>query len=236
MHLFLLGVSHRTTPVELRERLDFATRGVDAALSALAARPAASEAVVLSTCNRAEIYVACDEVAAARTDLLAFLGEYHGVAAPDLAPHLYERADAEAARHLFRVAGGLDSLVIGEPQILGQVKEAFSAATEAGTAGPVLNKVFPWSFTVGKRVRTETALSEGAVSVSFAATALARKIFGDLDRADRPGDRRGRDGQADRPAPEGAGRRADAHHQPDARARRRAGRVDRRRAPCPGPS
>jgi glutamyl-tRNA reductase len=180
MHLFLLGVSHRTTPVELREQLDFATRGLGTALSALAARPATSEAVVLSTCNRAEIYVACDEVAAARSDLLAFLAEYHGVAEPHLAPHVYEGADAEAARHLFRVAGGLDSLVIGEPQILGQVKEAFSAATEEGTAGPVLNKVFPWSFTVGKRVRTETALSEGAVSVSFAATALAKKIFGGL--------------------------------------------------------
>jgi glutamyl-tRNA reductase len=180
MHLLLLGVSHRTTSVELRERLDFATRGLDAALTALAARPNTDEAVVLSTCNRAEIYVACDEVAAARSDLLAFLAEYHGLAAEDIVPHLYEKTDAGAALHLFRVAGGLDSLVVGEPQILGQVKEAYSAATEGGTAGPVLNKVFPWSFTVGKRVRTETALSEGAVSVSFAATALAKKIFGDL--------------------------------------------------------
>jgi glutamyl-tRNA reductase len=88
--------------------------------------------------------------------------------------------DTDAAQHLFRVAGGLDSLVVGEPQILGQVKEAYAAATEARTVGPILNKVFPWSFTVGKRVRTETALSEGAVSVSFAATSLAKKIFGDL--------------------------------------------------------
>jgi glutamyl-tRNA reductase len=180
MHLFLLGVSHRTTPVELREQLDFATRGLAPALAALAARPAASEAVVVSTCNRAEIYVACDEVAAARADVLAFLAEYHGVTADALTPHLYESVDAAAAQHLFRVAGGLDSLVVGEPQILGQVKAAYSAATEGGTAGPVLNKVFPWSFTVGKRVRTETALSEGAVSVSFAATSLAKKIFGDL--------------------------------------------------------
>jgi glutamyl-tRNA reductase len=180
MHLFLLGVSHRTTPVELREQLDFAARGLGPALSALAARPNTGEAVVLSTCNRAELYVACEEVAAARADLLAFLAEYHGLAADAVVPHLYERVDAEAAQHLFRVAGGLDSLVVGEPQILGQVKEAYSAATEGGTTGPVLNKVFPWSFTVGKRVRTETALAEGAVSVSFAATALARKIFGDL--------------------------------------------------------
>jgi glutamyl-tRNA reductase len=180
MHLFLLGVSHRTTPVELRERLDFATRGLDAALTALSVRPATSEAVVLSTCNRSELYVACDEVAAARADLLSFLAEYHGLPSDDMTPHLYERVDADAAQHLFRVAGGLDSLVVGEPQILGQVKDAFAAATDGRTVGPVLNKVFPWSFTVGKRVRTETGLSEGAVSVSFAATALARKIFGDL--------------------------------------------------------
>ncbi len=180
MHLFLLGVSHRTTPVELRERLDFATRGLGGALAALAARPSTEEAVVLSTCNRAEIYVACGEVTSARTDLLAFLAEYHDLPADALLPHLYERVDSAAAQHLFRVAGGLDSLVVGEPQILGQVKDAYSAAADGGTAGPVLNKVFPWSFTVGKRVRTETALSEGAVSVSFAATALAKKIFGDL--------------------------------------------------------
>jgi len=180
MHLFLLGVSHRTTPVELRERLDFAARGLDGALAALAARPSASDAVVLSTCNRAEIYVACGDVAAARADLLEFLADYHGLDSAAVEPHLYERVDAAAAQHLFRVAGGLDSLVVGEPQILGQVKEAFAAATEGRTVGPILNKVFPWSFTVGKRVRTETALSEGAVSVSFAATALAKKIFGDL--------------------------------------------------------
>jgi len=180
MHLFLLGVSHKTTPVDIREHLDFAARGLDAALAALAVRPSTSEAVVLSTCNRAELYVACDEVASARADLLGFLGEYHGLDTSAVFPHLYEQVDGAAARHLFRVAGGLDSLVVGEPQILGQVKDAYAAATEGRTVGPVLNKVFPWSFTVGKRVRTETALSEGAVSVSFAATALARKIFGDL--------------------------------------------------------
>jgi glutamyl-tRNA reductase len=180
MHLFLLGVSHRTTPVDVREQLDFAARGLAPALSALAARPCTSEAVVLSTCNRAEIYVACDEVSGAKADLLAFLAEYHGLAPETLTPHLYEGVDAAAAQHLFRVAGGLDSLVVGEPQILGQVKGAYAAATEGGTTGPVLNKVFPWSFTVGKRVRTETGVSEGAVSVSFAATSLARKIFGDL--------------------------------------------------------
>jgi glutamyl-tRNA reductase len=180
MHLFLLGVSHRTAPVEVRERLDFAGRGLDQALEALAARPCASESVVVSTCNRAEVYVACDDPAAARGELVGFLCDYHALDIGALDPHLYEKLDGAAAEHLFRVAAGLDSLVVGEPQILGQVKEAYAAATEQHTAGPVLNKVFPWSFTVGKRVRTETGLSEGAVSVSFAATALARKIFGDL--------------------------------------------------------
>lgn len=180
MHLFLLGVSHKTAPVELRERLDFSARGIGEALETLAGRPSASEAAVLSTCNRAELYVACGEVDDARRDLLDFLAGYHGLDASAVVPHLYELVDGAAARHLFRVAGGLDSLVVGEPQILGQVKDAFSAASESRTAGPILNKVFPWSFTVGKRVRTETGLSEGAVSVSFAATSLAKKIFGDL--------------------------------------------------------
>jgi glutamyl-tRNA reductase len=181
MHLFLLGVSHRTAPVEVRERLDFAARGLDHALAALAARQGARESVVVSTCNRAEVYVACDDPAAARTDLVGFLCDYHALPTVAIEPHLYEKLDGAAAQHLFRVAAGLDSLVVGEPQILGQVKDAYAAATELHTAGPVLNKVFPWSFTVGKRVRTETGLSEGAVSVSFAATALAKKIFGELN-------------------------------------------------------
>ncbi|HEY3382326.1 MAG TPA: glutamyl-tRNA reductase [Vicinamibacterales bacterium] len=180
MHLLLLGVSHRTAPVDVRERLDFATRGLSDALLALATRPSASETVVLSTCNRAELYVACEDVSTARQELIGFLGEYHGLDPAALDPHLYEQTDAAAATHLFRVAAGLDSLVVGEPQILGQVKEAYSVAAEQRTVGPVMNKLFPWSFTVGKRVRTETGLSEGAVSVSFAATSLARKIFGDL--------------------------------------------------------
>ena len=180
MHLFLLGVSHRTAPVEVRERLDFATRGLDHALAALDARRAAAEVVVVSTCNRAELYVACDEAASAREQLVDFLCRYHEVERPAIEPHLYEKLDRAAADHLFRVASGLDSLVVGEPQILGQVKEAYSAAAGKRTVGPVLNKLFPWAFTVGKRVRTETGLSEGAVSVSFAATSLAKKIFGEL--------------------------------------------------------
>jgi glutamyl-tRNA reductase len=180
MHLLLVGISHRTAPVDLRERVDFQVRGVAGALGALAARGSTREAVVVSTCNRAELYVACEEAMATRADLVKFLGDFNGVAAAEIAPHVYDVTDLDVARHLFRVAAGLDSLVVGEPQVLGQVKDAHTAATDAHTAGPILNRLFHSSFAVGKRVRTETGLGSGAVSVSFAAVALARKIFGDV--------------------------------------------------------
>jgi glutamyl-tRNA reductase len=179
MHILVVGLSHRTAPVDLRERVDFQGR-VEAALRALAARGSTHEAVVLSTCNRAEVYAASDDVAAARADLAAFMSDFHGVDRAEIGPHLYDLAGPDSTRHLFRVAAGLDSLVVGEPQILGQVKEAHALATGAQTVGPVLNRLFHSSFATGKRVRTETGLAAGAVSVSFAAVALARKIFGDL--------------------------------------------------------
>ncbi|MEQ1898111.1 MAG: glutamyl-tRNA reductase [Vicinamibacterales bacterium] len=180
MHLFLLGVSHRTAPVELRERLDFSSRDVGAAVEALCARTGAAETVVLSTCNRSEMYVASEDVAQTKQELVRFLAEYHQLPADQFVPHLFAREDDQVAHHLFRVAAGLDSLVVGEPQVLGQVKDAFGVASERRCAGPFLNKLFTSSFAVGKRVRTETALGEGAVSVSFAAVQLARKIFGKL--------------------------------------------------------
>ncbi len=180
MHLLLLGLSHKTTPVELREQVDFARRGVGAALDELARRPAVAESVVLSTCNRAEIYAACARPDRAAAELGRFMAEFHGVAPAALGQHLYRREDAEAAQHLFRVAAGLDSLVVGEPQILGQVKEAYATAHGRRRTGALLNRLFHASFLVGKRVRTETSLGEGAVSVSYAAVSLAKKIFGDL--------------------------------------------------------
>ncbi|HVC19980.1 MAG TPA: glutamyl-tRNA reductase [Vicinamibacterales bacterium] len=179
MQILLVGVSYRTAPIEMRERIDFSTR-LKPALQALAARPASREAVVLSTCNRAELYVACESPERAKADLVAFMSAFHGVPAAELSPHLYDQLDADAVRHLFRVASGLDSLVVGEPQILGQVKEAFATAAEEQVAGPLLTRLFHSSFAVGKRVRSETGLAEGAVSVSYAAVSLARKIFGDL--------------------------------------------------------
>ena len=181
MHLLLLGVSHRTAPVELRERLDFSSRDLGAAVESLATRSSAAESVVLSTCNRSEIYVAGSDPVRAREDLVSFLSDYHQLPRATFLPHLFAHDDAAAARHLFRVAAGLDSLVVGEPQILGQVKSAFHVASERHRTGPLLNKTFHWAFGVGKRVRSETALGEGAVSISFAAVALARKIFGRLE-------------------------------------------------------
>jgi glutamyl-tRNA reductase len=181
VHLFLLGVSHRTAPVDLRERLDFSSRDLGAAVEALATRPSAAEAVVLSTCNRSEIYIASSDLPRAQEELISFLSEYHHLSPADFQPHLFSYGDAAAARHLFRVAAGLDSLVVGEPQILGQVKDAFQAASDRRCTGPLLSKLFTWAFGVGKRVRTETAVGEGAVSVSFAAVSLARKIFGRLE-------------------------------------------------------
>src|SRR3954469_20780501 len=180
MQVLLIGVSHRTTPVELRERLDFSTRGVDRALTALAGSPLHSEAAIVSTCNRVELYVACTDAERARASVERFVSEFHGVESAELAPHLYAKTGHDAVRHLFRVAAGLDSLVVGEPQVLGQVKDAYNLASQLGCTGSLLNKLFHSAFAAGKRVRTETALSEGAVSVSYAAVSLARKIFGNL--------------------------------------------------------
>ena len=180
MQLLLVGVSHRTAPIELRERLDFSTRGVDRALTALSGTGAHHEATIVSTCNRVELYVGCDEPESTRAAIQKFLSDFHAIPADQLAPHIYAKTGHEAVTHLFRVASGLDSLVMGEPQILGQVKDAFGVASQLGCTGPLLNKLFHSAFAAGKRVRTETALSAGAVSVSYAAVELARKIFGDL--------------------------------------------------------
>ena len=181
MNLFLLGASHHSAPIALRERIDFSRRGVPEALDEIGRRTALHEAVVLSTCNRSEIYTVCESPRHARQTLTAFLSGFHDVPESELTPHLYVRDEADVVRHLFRVAAGLDSLVVGEPQILGQVKEAFTTATERGHTGTFLNRLFPWSFAAGKRVRSSTGLGEGAVSVSYAALALARKIFGKLE-------------------------------------------------------
>jgi glutamyl-tRNA reductase len=179
MRLLAIGLSHRTAPVELRECVDFSRAGLDVALEELSARRLGPEMVVLSTCNRAEIYGVVESDAAPQA-ITRFFSEYHGIDHSWVEGHLYRHEDADAVRHLFRVAAGLDSLVIGEPQILGQVKTAYAIAREHRATGPLLNRLFHSAFAVGKRVRTETGLGDGAVSVSYAAIALAKKILGDL--------------------------------------------------------
>lgn len=180
MHLVLIGLSHHTAPLELRERLAFSRTRLRAALATLVSRTEAGDAVLLSTCNRSEVYATCAEPDRAATALAEVLCNTQGVPLMTVGPYLYTRTDADAAQHLFRVAAGLDSLVVGEPEILGQVKEAYRVASEAQGTGAVLNRLFHGAFGVGKRVRSETALAEGAVSVSYAAIRLAKKIFGDL--------------------------------------------------------
>ncbi len=183
MRLLAVGLSHRTAPVELRESVDFSRKGLDAALAELASRGIGRELVVLSTCNRAEIYAVGDTDETA-DHIGRFFSEYHDIAHAEVSQHLYVHRGPDVARHLFRVAAGLDSLVVGEPQILGQVKAAYTAASDGQFTAALTNRLFHSAFSVGKRVRSETGLGEGAVSVSYAAIALAKKIFGELkDRA-----------------------------------------------------
>jgi glutamyl-tRNA reductase len=180
MRLLVLGVSHHTAPIDLRERLAFAPGDLAEAVTALARDPAIGEVVLLSTCNRTELYGTCQNFEDGHDAMAGFLAAARAVPADDLKAHVYTRTEADAARHLFRVAAGLDSLVVGEPQILGQVKQAYASATEQHATGALLNRLFHTAFTAGKRVRSETELAEGAVSVSYAALGLARKICGDL--------------------------------------------------------
>jgi glutamyl-tRNA reductase len=181
MNLLLFGVSHRTAPVELREKLDFSSGDIGAAVQELATRASVPECVVLSTCNRSEIYVATSDPQQTRSDVIEFLGDFHRLGRDAFVPHLFTLEGPDAVAHLFRVAGGLDSVVVGEPQILGQVKDAFHVASERRCSGPLLRRLFTSSFRVGKRVRSETAIGEGAVSVSYEAVAIARKIFERLE-------------------------------------------------------
>ncbi|MFL6281026.1 MAG: glutamyl-tRNA reductase [Vicinamibacterales bacterium] len=179
MRLFAVGLSHRTAPVELRESVDFSRKGLAHALAELSSRGAGRELVVLSTCNRAEIYAVGDTDETA-DQVGRFFSEYHEMPHDRVREHLYVHRGSDAARHLFRVAAGLDSLVVGEPQILGQVKAAYAIASDGQFTAALINRLFHSAFTVGKRVRSETGLGEGAVSVSYAAIALAKKIFGAL--------------------------------------------------------
>ena len=175
--IFVIGVSHRSSPVALREQLAVPGAELPKHVKELAERARLAEAVMISTCNRVEVYGVAADPAGVRRAKEALASRMPPGA---LEPHLYERSGAEAVRHAFRVASSLDSMVVGEPQILGQVKEAYAAATEAGVVGGLLDRCFHKAFAVAKRVRTETGIAAGSVSVSSIATDLAKKIFGDL--------------------------------------------------------
>jgi glutamyl-tRNA reductase len=181
MRLLLVGTSHRLAPVELRERLAFDLDDAGAVALRLAGEDA--EAVALSTCNRVCLYLAHPEPEAVRARALAELEAIAGVTATELEPSLYVKEDGEAALHLFRVAAGLDSLVPGESQILGQVRAAYQAARVAGAVGPVLNHVFRQALHVGKRVRRETGIGENPASISSAAAELAARVFDNLEQS-----------------------------------------------------
>jgi glutamyl-tRNA reductase len=182
VNLRAVGCNVASAPVEVREKLAFDPPKLAFALAELPARYGA-EAVVLGTCNRVELYLGRGEVTAPpHAPLVAeFLAEVHGVPAKQIQPHLYEHADDAAVRHVFRVAASLDSVVVGEGQIAGQVREAFEAAQKAGATGPLLNALFPAALRVSKRVRTETGIALGHVSVSSAAVDFLRQVFDHFD-------------------------------------------------------
>jgi len=181
MNIIVVGLSHKTAPVELRELLAIPESRIGEALTRLLSYPSVKEGMFLATCNRVEVYAVVEDADAGFSHVQDFLVSTHlAVSAEHLFPHLYRYADELAIRHLFRVATSLDSMVIGEPQILGQVKDAFELALAHRTSGLILNKLVKKAISVGKGVRTKTRIAEYAVSISYAAVELAKKVFSNL--------------------------------------------------------
>ncbi len=180
MKLYLVGLSHKTAPLEVRECLAPPPEALPETLRQCVALPGVREAVMVSTCNRVEVLAATEDTVG-EGELSGWLCAGRGLAPERLGEHLYRHQGAEAVRHLFRVASSLDSMVVGEPQILGQIKEAYRTATAAGTTRTVLNRLLHKTFQVAKRVRSETNIGGAAVSISFAAVELAKKIFDSLE-------------------------------------------------------
>ena len=180
MHLFNFGINHRTAPVNIREQTAFAPDKLVTALADITDAGGAREATILSTCNRTEIY--CSHEQANENSLIGWFCDYHRMQAKEIEPYLYRHPGDEAVRHAFRVASGLDSMVLGEPQILGQMKEAFATAHKTGVTGKLLNQLFQHTFSVAKQVRTDTQIGASAVSVAYAAVKLAKQIFSDLSQ------------------------------------------------------
>ena len=184
--LVLLGINHNTAPIEVRERLAIPSTRLADATRTLLHQPGIREGLILSTCNRVELLTLQDDAEntqpQTKADLLRFLHEYFAVPSSDIQPHLYEHRDREAVRHLFRVASSLDSMVVGEPQILGQVKESYTIAREVGAVSTHLESLLQRTFTVAKKIRSETQIGSSSVSIASVAVDLARKIFGSLDK------------------------------------------------------
>ncbi len=178
MPLLTLGINHQTAPVEIREKITFAPEQMDEALQQAASLQGVNEAVIVSTCNRTELY--CEVSDHYQDSVATWLSDFHHLENGELAPYLYQYRDQDAAKHLFRVASGLDSLVLGEPQILGQLKTAYEKATSNQAVKTVLGRLFQHGFTVAKKVRTDTEIGSNPVSVAFAAVSLSKQIFGDL--------------------------------------------------------
>ncbi len=181
MNILVVGLSHKTAPVSIRERVAFPPTAMEKPLHEMRALPSINEAVIVSTCNRVELYATSNQPDVGIHQLKSFFASYHGMDLEELESHLYDYQGADAIRHVFRVAASLDSMVIGEPQILGQIKTSYGYAVDFKTVGLILNRFLHKAFSVAKRVRTETNIAGNAVSVSFAAVELARKIFGTLD-------------------------------------------------------
>ena len=178
MTLFAFGINHKTAPVEIREKVAFAPEKLQDALKELSHTANIHEVAIVSTCNRTELYYGSDS--ADSQAIIDWFRQYHHLDADDVDPYIYTHSDNQAVQHILRVASGLDSLVLGEPQILGQIKDAYSTASEAGTIGRQLNRLFQHTFLVAKQVRTDTAIGASPVSVAFAAVNLAKQIFADL--------------------------------------------------------
>jgi len=181
MSIVVVGLSHHTAPVEVRELVSLPREAAGALLKRLADHPSVSECALLSTCNRFEAYLVCPTASDGHRAVLGALADLGDLDVAAIEPHMVVSEEASAVRHLFEVAAGLDSMVMGEPQVAGQVKDAGASAIEAGTSRAVLNRLFRAATEASKRARTETQIQAGAVSVGFAAVELARKIFGELE-------------------------------------------------------
>jgi len=182
MKVFVVGLNHKTADVDVREKLAFNGSKLEEGLMRFRKLPEVQEAMILSTCNRVELYANVSDTIKAIESIKTFLSEFHNINKRSLDNALYIHDDVNAVRHIFRVASSLDSMVIGEPQILGQLKDAFELALEKKTTSIVLNKLMKKAISVAKRVRTETRIAENAVSISFAVVELAKKIFTDLSK------------------------------------------------------